>query len=800
MAAFIRIAAIPCALWALVAAESAQATTWNVPLDASTVADALTLTASGDTVRVDCGVWVEHDLRIPSGVTLCGASTDPACTVLDARGVSRVIDVVSKTGVRIESITIKNGTVRAAPNFQNAGGGVRCDSSEVTLSNCILARNYAELGAGLASRASTLTIQACHFVADSAISPQWSSGGGLYAIASSGTVTGCSFDNNGSFAVTFPGDGGGVFVQACGLLFTDCTFTGNGSGVGAAAFYSFLLDHSQLVGCSFSNNYSPAGGAVYVEAASPTFSGCTFTSNTAQNGGAMLVGLYQGIRATPIIEDCVFEDCKAIPFAGGAILSWHSSPVIQRCRFRNCVTGARGAAVAARGTSNVTLTDCLMEGNSAQYDGGAVWSGEQSICQLTRCTLRGNASVGGGTIGASDQSSIISSASIVAFATSGKGASCSGSAAVSFVCSDVFGNAGGDWVGCIAGQAGSSGNFSADPLFCPSSTIAALTFPDSPCLPANAPCGGQVGSGAAGCGCPADATIRVPDDYPTIAAALAAAVPGDVVGVCAGEWPGGVVMPSGVRLVGVSRALSRVVPDSTDPGSAVLSVGNVADSTVVADLTLDGRGLVPQVVLAESTSTGLHLVRDTITGGAVCGVVCDADSWVRIGGSLSAGCDLYGNGGATPKNVQNGNVAADSLDATYNWWGSEDFMTALATVEGPVSICPITNATHDTIYCLVVGVPHPTVGSLSFEVAPNPFRGTARFSFAGSPGTAASLRVYDVAGRRVRTLRSEPLAGPRGEVLWDSRDDAGRAVAPGVYFVRLESGKASATRKIVLVR
>ncbi len=41
-----------------------------------------------------------------------------------------------------------------------------------------------------------------------------------------------------------------------------------------------------------------------------------------------------------------------------------------------------------------------------------------------------------------------------------------GGDAASFSCSDLFGNQGGDWVGTIAGQYGTNGNISLDPLFC----------------------------------------------------------------------------------------------------------------------------------------------------------------------------------------------------------------------------------------------------------------------------------------------------------------------------------------------
>jgi hypothetical protein len=39
-----------------------------------------------------------------------------------------------------------------------------------------------------------------------------------------------------------------------------------------------------------------------------------------------------------------------------------------------------------------------------------------------------------------------------------------------------------------------------------------------------------------------------------------------------------------------------------------------------------------------------------------------------------------------------------------------------------------------------------------------------------------------------------------GAVRWDGRDDAGRRAASGVYFLSLETGTATATAKVVLLR
>jgi hypothetical protein len=66
---------------------------------------------------------------------------------------------------------------------------------------------------------------------------------------------------------------------------------------------------------------------------------------------------------------------------------------------------------------------------------------------------------------------------------------------VTIACSDLFGNAGGDWIGCIAGELGTNGNIAADPLFCHTDVGSLAIANDSPCAPAQSACGliGAVG-------------------------------------------------------------------------------------------------------------------------------------------------------------------------------------------------------------------------------------------------------------------------------------------------------------------
>ncbi|MCB9463852.1 MAG: hypothetical protein H6682_09230 [Candidatus Eisenbacteria bacterium] len=93
----------------------------------------------------------------------------------------------------------------------------------------------------------------------------------------------------------------------------------------------------------------------------------------------------------------------------------------------------------------------------------------------------------------------------------------------------------------------------------------------------------------------------------------------------------------------------------------------------------------------------------------------------------------------------------------------------------------------------------PAVATRLEPGMPNPFhpRTTLRYSL-GSPGPV-DLAIFDVSGRRVRTLASGELSAGAHEVAWDGTDESGRRVASGTYWARLEAaGRRSASRLVVL--
>lgn len=218
----------------------------------------------------------------------------------------------------------------------------------------------------------------------------------------------------------------------------------------------------------------------YEEASSSLLQGITIENGYADRGGAILC--YEAIQ----VDNC--------------ILSYNSAE-------------DGGAIAAVLGSTELTLTDCIFSNNSATDDGGGMYCQEGS-CNLETCTFSWNgagdtggalflsgsgteltcadctfavnsANNGGGIC--CDDASLILMNSIIAFSTLGEAVYCAFLCDLTLTCCDIYGNAGGDWVDCIAGQEGINGNISEDPLFCYPENGDFTIGTDSPCAPFSPP-------------------------------------------------------------------------------------------------------------------------------------------------------------------------------------------------------------------------------------------------------------------------------------------------------------------------
>ena len=98
-----------------------------------------------------------------------------------------------------------------------------------------------------------------------------------------------------------------------------------------------------------------------------------------------------------------------------------------------------------------------------------------------------------------------------------------------------------------------------------------------------------------------------------------------------------------------------------------------------------------------------------------------------------------------------------------------------------------------------------------FQNYPNPFNPTTKIKFTipQSPllggdgrGGLVTLKVYDVLGNEIATLVNEELSAGEYEVEFNATSHSGevRNLTSGIYFYKLESGKFSETKKMILLK
>jgi hypothetical protein len=241
--------------------------------------------------------------------------------------------------------------------------------------------------------------------------------------ASAPAITACVLYANQGTAVS-----GAI---SCSPAFTDCRFTNN-AGIHAGAI---AIDRGELraSGCDFVGNEAEGGAAaVLVYETVAQITRCRFIGNTSP--GASAAEFTDQSEVT--LSDCLFEDNVCTDY-GGALVFWLSGPnVVEHCTFVGNAAAHGAATIFSEKVCDTYVRHCTLWGNACPD--GTIWAGNY-ILTLENCILAG---------------------------------STDGPAVYSFydyaelTCCDIYGNAGGDWVGTIADQFGINGNICEDPLLC----------------------------------------------------------------------------------------------------------------------------------------------------------------------------------------------------------------------------------------------------------------------------------------------------------------------------------------------
>jgi hypothetical protein len=258
----------------------------------------------------------------------------------------------------------------------------------------------------------------------------------------------------------------------------------------------------------FTINYARLGGCVDLVDSAPTFANCIFLGGDWSWAVSMQ-------NSAPVFEDCIFRGGTSVFLNYDTVLSFTATRCIfeevigytipcvelfaytatfEDCIFRNNGMGEEGTTVLSLNCIDGYIGGCSFHDNlgPCEYAESVLDLGMLSTAIIESCTFTHNhvySTSPQASVIRAFQGSTIMVNTLIAFNTgNAKAIDCVGGAVIPS-CSDIYGNAGGDWVGCIEELEGLHGNISLDPILCgyqnPEAPLSLRT--DSPCAPFTPP-------------------------------------------------------------------------------------------------------------------------------------------------------------------------------------------------------------------------------------------------------------------------------------------------------------------------
>jgi len=152
----------------------------------------------------------------------------------------------------------------------------------------------------------------------------------------------------------------------------------------------------------------------------------------------------------------------------------------------------------------------------------------------------------------------------------------------------------------------------------------------------------------------------------------------------------------------------------------------------------------------------------------------------------------------------NGNISVDPLFERTTWPyepGSWCLSENSPLLLDPPPGCGLIGATD---VCPPIGVgdagPAPRRRLAAEPPRPNPFAERTAIAFYQPRPGEVEVQIYNVLGRRLRTLHAGWLPSGDHRLEWDGRWDSGERAASGAYVARIRAGGEELTRTLLLIR
>jgi parallel beta helix pectate lyase-like protein/flagellar hook capping protein FlgD len=753
----------------LFAALPAYATTINVPSNQPTIQAGINAAAAfGDEVVVADGTYTgagNRDISLTKHITVRSASRNPATCIIDCQTAGRGFLVSGVTNVaRIEGFTIKNA-------LTDEGGGIKCDNASPTIVNCRLLANKANVtgGGGLACvNGSAPRLTGC--VLNGNTTNGYDGGAGVYNVGGQPTLINCTLSGNTTTGLGVIG--GALRNKSAGqVTFTNCTFSGNNAYDATAMYSDGTGTQTTLVNCIVWG-HGPGTSGVRIQSAANAVTTITYTD--VQQGFAGT----GNINVNPGFIDANGAD-NVIGNADDDVRLGRFSPATDAGN--NAAAGLSGITtdqggsprkfddtnVPNTGSGTAPIVDMgAFERQAASVSVTIHVPGDAATIQagIDLAQLKDEVVIADGTYAGAGNVELLIDKDITVRSASGNPSAClidGGAAARGVNFSGATNAAVLKGIGITNGR---------------KTEGAGLYFSESAGTILNCRISGNVAIGQGGGGAYLEKTSS-PQFWNTIF--LSNSTSG--VGVVGGA----------LYIKGASLPTFR---------NCLFTSNSGYDATV---LYQDGAGTVSTFVntIIYGNTGGTSGQRlQSVNGATLSATYCDVEGGLAGTGNFNSN-PIFADGeyrlAPISPCVDTGSNAGVPIALAQDRDGKLRIWDGNGDTHSVVDLGPFEFGAPQVTGISEVPLP---AGFRLLAASPNPTPSRSRIHFTVPTAGWTSLVLYDVSGRRVRTLIEAVLAEGEQDILWDGRDDAGHPVAAGLYFMRLGWNRYADTGKILVVR
>ncbi len=152
-------------------------------------------------------------------------------------------------------------------------------------------------------------------------------------------------------------------------------------------------------------------------------------------------------------------------------------------------------------------------------------------------------------------------------------------------------------------------------------------------------------------------------------------------------------------------------------------------------------------------------------------------------------------GNSSYSGLQNGSIIVDIIGTGRPQWLIA-YDKRGSKINGFIDIYP------SSVLTGVPDDPNPVLpkNAVLYQNYPNPFNPSTTIKYELPANSKVEIRIYNILGQEVRLLEKGSKAIGEHKIIWDGRDNQGKAVASGIYIYRLQFRNQIISKKMVLVR